>query len=105
MKLNKRQRIGVIVSVVWILGTGGYTQHRVMDEQIKMNVQMTLSCEEAQNMKSSRNCDYWITDPVRLTKQFHESWAYAAVVAFVPVPLGWGFVYLILWLTRWVMRG
>jgi hypothetical protein len=29
----------------------------------------------------------------------------AAIVAFVPVPLGWGFVYLVLFLVRWVKNG
>jgi hypothetical protein len=29
----------------------------------------------------------------------------AATVAFVPVPLGWGFTYLVLFLVRWVKRG
>jgi hypothetical protein len=29
----------------------------------------------------------------------------AAIVAFVPVPLFWGFAYLILFLWRWVKRG
>jgi hypothetical protein len=29
----------------------------------------------------------------------------AALVAFVPVPLGWGFAYLLFFLVRWVKRG
>jgi hypothetical protein len=26
----------------------------------------------------------------------------AAIVAFVPVPLGWGFIFLVLFLVRWI---
>ena len=32
-------------------------------------------------------------------------WIRAGVVAIVPVPFAWGFVYLILFLVRWVKRG
>jgi hypothetical protein len=31
--------------------------------------------------------------------------AEAVMIALIPVPLGWGFVYLVLFLVRWVKRG
>lgn len=32
-------------------------------------------------------------------------WMDAAIVGIAPVPFGWGFVYLILFLVRWIKRG
>lgn len=71
MKLNGWKRIGIIASVVWILGAG---------------------------LTSLAELDYLAGTP-------SSDWSAAAFVTFAPVPLGWGFVYLVLFLVRWVKRG
>jgi len=102
-KLNGWKRIGIIASVVWILGAGVYTFKVTNDADIKAASGLTLSCEEAHNWRGSDECDK------RSTAYLAEVAPYepikAALVAFVPVPLGWGFVYLVLFLVRWVKRG
>jgi hypothetical protein len=103
VKVNGWKRIGIIASVVWILGAGIYILTVVEDADIKTASGLTLSCEEAQNWRGSRECDERATDYLAQSS-YHER-IDAAVVAFVPLPLGWGFAYLVLFLVRWIKRG
>jgi hypothetical protein len=103
MKINGWKRIGIIASVVWILGAGAHTFNVVDNDLIKTASALTLSCEEAQNWRWSAECDKRSTD--YLAESSYILWIDVAVVAFVPVPLGWGFTYLVLFLVRWVKRG
>lgn len=92
-----------MASVAWILGASTYARIVVDDADIKTAAGLTLSCEEAQNWRWSARCDKRSTD--YLAETGHRGWIETAVVAFVPVPVGWGFAYLILFLVRWVKRG
>jgi hypothetical protein len=105
MKINGWQRLGIIASAVWILGAGLCTLKAVGDIRITNTSGLTLSCEEAPNgsLQWSAECDALSKGYLAETKT--DPWTEATVVAFVPVPLGWGSLYLILFLTRWVKRG
>lgn len=103
MKLNGWKRIGIVVSVAWILGAGTRTLIVVEDADIKTASGLTLSCEEAQNWRWSLECDNRSTDYLAESK--YHGWIGAGAVAFIPVPMGWGFAYLILFLVRWIKRG
>jgi hypothetical protein len=109
MKLNGWKRIGIIASVVWILGAGEYTCDSEYDHASFSIASTHFACESVLT-----------TDPIAHEKQVErcdkiadESFASAltnarlagALVAFVPVPLGWGFTYLVIFLVRWVRRG
>lgn len=102
-KLDGWKRIGVIVSVVWILGSGIFTYNAVGNSVIKNAAAQTLMCEEANNMAGSTECDKRSTD--YLTNHNYDPLRASTSVAFIPVPLGWGFAYLILFLAAWVKRG
>lgn len=102
VKLNGWKRLGVIASVVWILIAGICTFVVVGNSIIETASGFTLRCEEVPN-SSLAECDKLSTD--YLAKTTNEPWIEAALVAFVPVPLGWGFTYLVLFLVRWVKRG
>jgi hypothetical protein len=102
-KVNGWKRIGIIASVVWILGSGAQTLNVVEKDLIKTASGFTLSCEEAQNWKGSAECDRLSTDYLAETNK--SLWIEVAAVALIPVPLGWGFTYLVLFLVRWVKRG
>jgi hypothetical protein len=103
VKVNGWKRIGIIASVVWILVSGVRTLNVVENEIIKTASGLTLSCEDAQNGKWSAECDRRSTDYLAETNE--SLWIEVASVALIPVPLGWGFTYLVLFLVRWVKRG
>jgi hypothetical protein len=102
-KLDGWKRIGIIVSVVWILGAGIFTFNAVENSVIENASAQTLMCEEAHNRAGSAECDKRSTD--YLANHNYDALIASALVAFIPVPLGWGFVYLILSLVAWVKRG
>jgi hypothetical protein len=54
-------------------------------------------------MRGSAKCDELSTE--YLAKMRYDPWIEAALVAFVPVPLGWGFASLVLFLVRWTKHG
>lgn len=103
MQLNGWKRIGIVASVAWIIGAGMYTFNRVEDSVVAAASKRTLSCEEANNYRGSAECDNRSTE--YLADHNSDARLAALSTAFIPVPLGWGFAYLVLFLVRWIKRG
>jgi hypothetical protein len=112
MKLSGWKRIGIIASVVWILGAGVHTYDSEIDRASDLIADTHVRCDS--NLPDSfknerayeaafRQCNKKAEDSLALA--IGDARLSAAIVAFVPVPFGWGFVYLVLLLLRWVKRG
>jgi hypothetical protein len=109
-ELNGWKRIGIVASVVWILGAGAHTYDSEIDRASKFIASTHVACDTDLTGKTG---DTWTTSFNQCNKQADDSLALAitnarlkaAFVALVPVPLGWGFIYLTLFLVRWVKRG
>ncbi len=106
-RLGGWKRIGIIASVVWILGAGIYTFTTLDHDELQ------LRYEEARDMKGSPE---WLL--LRLHRALFSNdylaeayppdvspWPETAFVVGGSVPLGWGFAYLVLFLVRWVKWG
>jgi hypothetical protein len=137
-RLSGWKRIGIIVSVVWILGAGIFTYNERMNYYLSLqfppNAKALAICNERENEARDRRvkeCNnlaspqfgpcmkgYDADSRERRTEECYSknTAAYlptsrkaaltgSAILAFVPLPLGWGFVYLILFLVAWVKRG
>jgi len=105
MKLNGWKRIGIVASIVWILGAGIYTLKATGNTDEKRASEIIQSCieggpytKEFDDACGRRGADY-------LRETGTSEWVEAASVALIPVPLGWGLTYLILFLVRWIRRG
>lgn len=103
MTLNGWQRLGVIASIGWILGAGAYTHGSVLTSFASVGSDMESACEEVRSSGDWNVCRQEFADEIDLGNR--EGWKAAALVSFAPVPLGWGFAFLILFLVRWVKRG
>jgi hypothetical protein len=109
-RLSGWKRIGIIASVVWILGAGVQTYRSQIDILSNSIASIHVACDSDLAGKTG---DAWTTGFNECNKRANDSlaeantnaWFGAAIVAFIPVPLGWGFAYLILFLVRWVRRG
>ncbi len=90
MKLNGWKRIGIVASVVWVLGAGILTLTVVQNADINTASSLSIRCEDSPYFRESdlAKCDKLSTD--YLAETYRGGWEYAAIVAFVPVPLGWG---------------
>jgi hypothetical protein len=107
-KLNGWKRIGIVGSVVWILGAGLYTHDEVVKQISASYVQIDQDCIGETGGNVGRSVDVAKCDKIAddyAAQVYHYEWVEPAIVAFVPVPLGWGFVYLVLFLVRWIKRG
>jgi hypothetical protein len=110
VKVNGWQRIGIIASVVWILGAWVHTYDSEINSASELIVSTHVACDS--NLAGITG-DAWKKGFDECNKQDNESRTQAMagarldaeIVAFVPVPLGWGFAYLVLFLVRWVKRG
>ena len=110
MKLNGWKRIGIIASVLWILGAGSHTYDSEIDRFSGIIASTHVQCDS--NL-AGKTGDAWATGFNECDKEADDSLALvlsearldAALVALVPVPMGWGFTYLVLFLARWVRRG
>jgi hypothetical protein len=111
MKLSGWKRIGILASIAWILGAGFHTLSTEGDSNMRVNVSLTQACESQLWRSSSiseeaqARCDYYIYDPARIHQQFQDERFQAILIAFTPLPFAWGFIYLVLFLGRWVKKG
>lgn len=135
MKINGWQRIGIVASVIWIVGAGLYTLERLSDEDIKTAGFFYGQCASirdetyhAHSVSCARggenNIDEFNKCMVPYNKELEqlddkctkEGQDYvinavprerlgAAVIAFGPVPVAWGGAYFALFVFRWVRRG
>ena len=100
-RLNGWQRLGIIASVLWIVGAWITTMH--------------FGTEEAQQRASDSMavCNKYPLPGETCSDKFSETYGIyfnvaketAALAALAPVPIGWGLAYLAIWLVRWVRRG
>ena len=109
-KLNGWKRIGIIASVVWILGAGLWTYDSDLREASKYIVLAHVQCDADLAGKTGdaytagfNECNE--RDDGSLALAFTNARLQGAVVGLVPVPLGWALVYLVLFLVNWVKRG
>jgi hypothetical protein len=103
-KLNGWQRIGILASVIWMLGAYLYTFSHEENEDIKINVIVEQACVDARPAGTPmKPCDDAMYAQINRDIPGERQWA--AIVALVPIPLAWGFCYLAVFLVRWIKRG
>ena len=112
MKLNGWQRIGIIASAGWILGGWLYTYETEIDRASRLIAEIHVRCDsnlpdylkdQAAYDAAFQRCNK--EDADSLAQAISNARLSAALVALAPVPLGWGFAYLVVSLVRWVRLG
>jgi hypothetical protein len=109
--MNGWKRIGIIVSVVWILGAGIYADDSEIDRASRFIASTHVQCDNDLTVYKDLNagdaafqrCNKTADDALALA--INNARLDAAFVALVPVILGWPFIYLLLFVVRWVKRG
>src|SRR5271169_7182927 len=112
IKLSGWKRIGIIASVAWVLGAGVHTYDLEINRASDLIADTHVRCDgslpdyrqnEVAYEAAFRQCNKEAEDSLALATR--DARLSAALVAFIPVPFGWGFVYLVFFLVRWVKRG
>jgi len=126
MKLNKLQRIGVVVSVIWALGVA-YVDHNYQIEKMDEHeaffrrmcvdevgcaeklIKGTLNVDAANTEKTYNKimeaCDAemdaclgnYLKDA-----RTEPDWRRIAFLSLAPIPLSWGLIYLFIRIFRWI---
>jgi hypothetical protein len=107
MKLNGWKRVGIVASVVWAIG--GYIHTLDTENATAMGVYSMIYNDCVGNSTNGRA---WGSEDqcskerdASLSASYPSAVESAAFVAVVPIPLGWGFVYLMIFIVRWIKRG
>jgi hypothetical protein len=96
-RLNGWQRIGIVLSVVWIIIAGSWGWRHAYD-QADANFRLCVAAiETASDLQSCRE--------TRLRAIAVPRGASAAVVALAPLLIVWLLVYGLVVLVRWIRRG
>ena len=102
MKLNRWQRIGVVISILWALGAAYYERSSEMEvgqHFIDLHYQACIEIEkstiEACSVEMNKNFDIWMKP----------NWGNIGFIAFVPIMLGWVLVFIIIRVYRWIKAG
>ena len=99
-KLNGWKRIGILASLTWMIFAGIHTCNSGVESSVAVASLMSDVCVK---VKPLAECEAREQNSLSEMERGDEEWA--ALVAIVPVPFGWGSVYLVLFLFRWVRRG
>jgi hypothetical protein len=112
--LNGWQRIGIILSVLWIPVGWVLAVNSVPEPSLEYPPLLSQGCQDAEGRNP--NPDYERCDEAR-DKWMHETYPklrerYSADVrelapwlVFAPIPIAWLLVYIVVWTVRWVRRG
>lgn len=103
MRLNGWQRIGMVVSLVWVIG-GGLWGNSVGLSQGGYVAEAYKRCLAAHFDDTG-----WAACSAQFKKDWPEAikyhWHYAAAFAFIPIPLAWLVVRGLVGLVRWIRAG
>ena len=109
-KLNMWQRLGIVLSVLWIVGGAIWQRTSDTNRAEEMAQVSYLPCSERASQlplgadtaanekcmsKAIKDWNLWLEG----------SWENVASFALGPVILGWLIAYLVLWVARWVLGG
>ena len=102
--MNDWKRIGIILSVLWIIGGGIWTRGVVMQEmgsfaKAQLHTCTTLHPNDTDPCFAKFDADWGrdVTDAGINT--------YNAIFTFVPLLMAWVLFYVVAGLTRWVIAG
>ena len=106
MKLSGWKRIGIVASVVWVIGGYFHEFHSVYDRALESYSTIKTHCYEHVDDDASPTKDECDRDfELSLNETFHDAREAGIFAALVPIPIAWGVTYFALFLGGWVKRG
>jgi hypothetical protein len=101
-RLNGWQRIGIVLSVVWVIGGGLWGNAiAIRDGGATAETEFGL-CLDKPNHNYDACSQTFAKD---YAKGVAGHWYAAAFIGLVPIPIAWLLVYGLIALVRWIRRG
>lgn len=100
------QRLGVVPTILWMLGAG-YTQFRLDTDNAAEHVQAQFqACSDAVDIHRSNDFKACFNDArIRREAASGRVWGDVALTAFAPPLVAWLLIYLMVIVSRWVWAG
>lgn len=106
MKLNRWQRIGVVLSVVWALGAAYYERNSQVGRGQKWMEISSQNCQDSNALAKDipkKDCSKeWEKD---FQIFMAPKWEGIAFISLAPIPIGWGMAFLLIRIYRWIKAG
>ncbi|MAU60725.1 MAG: hypothetical protein CMI62_08370 [Parvibaculum sp.] len=104
-RLNVWHRLGVVATVLWILGGGLWHMGAEWDRHYEAYNGIIPLCF-ALFPDDQKARDLCVTEKEGFRDDARSTvWAIIAIKTLLPIPLAWGLVYLVIWTCRWVWAG
>jgi hypothetical protein len=110
MRLGGWHRVGIVLSVLWVLGAGFYQRNadlRAADKFSKVSYDICLDTESLHMQRDphyvSGGCVEQAVGAYQIS--LRGSWGNVAFVALAPVPVAWAIVYFAFAAARWAGAG
>lgn len=102
MRLNGWHRIGIVLSILWMIGGAVYERNNQREFAGKIAQFDYSNCLDKQPAPG-RDCSKVIRES--LEKWNKPDWGGVIYVAFAPIVAGWIVVYLFVGIFRWIRTG
>ena len=105
MRLGGWQRVGVVLSVLWVIFAAIYLQVTVNESNAKTRAMYYGWCmEDSTAGKLPKSTDCYAYAASQMVPDSANWWVFP-LLAMVPLTVAWIFVYVVVWVTRWVRAG
>ena len=105
-RLNLWHRLGIVLSVLWLLGVGYYALGKRYRHSLDNASRIERVClsQNYHDPNRERVCEqeYILA---RVMANEDADWQYALRVAVIPIPVVWVLAYTVFWTVRWIWRG
>lgn len=109
MRLNGWQRLGIVVSICWIVGGGLWINGKVIDEMAHPVVSEYQSCLNTHSAQSDDSTPADTDCSAKFDADFGPAvsnhWSYSIALTFIPIPVAWLTVYGLIGLVKWIRAG
>jgi hypothetical protein len=102
LRLNGWQRIGIVLSILWIVGVLIYTWDSYRDMTARHD-KLHYSCLFSLDTKVTKEtCDEVYDVSQMVTASVSQE---KLLRGLAPIPIAWLLVYIVVWTVRWIRRG
>jgi hypothetical protein len=106
MKLNGWQRIGVVLSIVWVVGAAIYQRNVAVERAANFAASTYEICSDIEQRKPESDSNRCIQESAQTRARWlYGNWNDVIFSAFAPMLLAWPAIYLLIRVWRWVRAG
>ncbi len=104
--INGWQRLGIVVSVLWIIGAALFQRTSDVDRAQDFMNETYQTCIDLKKQHNDFNFGPCMDEAEKNYAIFvKDSWGNVAFTALAPIPIGWLLAYTVIGIFRWVRRG